>query len=347
MRRQRLFNDPRDAVREMLEGYVAAHPQIIQLDESGNVVRAERKDHGKVGLVIGNGAGHEPAMIGWVGPGLFDVNVVGQVFSAPGPSRLLAGIRAADVGGGVLVCVSNHAGDVLVAREALGLAQREGIDAEMVILYDDVASAPPGSEAERRGSTGLFFVWKIIGALAEQGGSLAECRAMAERVRDATRTLTAAFGTVYHPISGKPLSDAGPEDFVVGVGVHGETAMQPEPPRRADATARWMTERLLEDGRFRAGDRVCVMVNNSGAFTTMELAILYRGVERTLRSYDIAVSRAWLGTYATTQDLAGFGVSLCRVDEEMLSLYDAPALGAAFAMVEPRWIGKGRTYGVQ
>lgn len=332
IRRRRLINDPSNVVSEMLEGYAAANRHVIRLDEHGNVLRAQPKETGKVGLVIGNGSGHEPAMIGWVGPGLFDVNVPGPVFTAPGPSRLLSGIRAADRDGGVLLCVSHHAGDLLNARQALEAALDLGLNVEMVILYDDISSAPKGREKERRGGAGLFFVWKIVGALAESGGTLAQCSAMAERVRDSTRSLTAAFGTVAHPVSGEPLASLDRDDFVIGVGVHGESGTQVPGAVTADDVATRMTNDLIEDAELRAGDRACVLLSNSGALTVMELSVIYRSVNSTLRDAGIDRVRMWMGSYATTQDLAGFALALCRVDDIMLRLYDAPALGAAFNM---------------
>ncbi|MDX2344704.1 MAG: dihydroxyacetone kinase subunit DhaK, partial [Acidimicrobiia bacterium] len=217
MRTTKMINDPAAIVPEMLEGFAAAYSETIRY-EDGLILRADPKKSGKVGLVIGNGSGHEPAMIGWVGPGLFDVNVPGPIFTAPGPSKLVSGIKAADRGAGVLVCVSNHSGDVLNAEMALEDIEDEGLlDVETVILYDDVASAPKGNEEERRGSAGLFFVWKILGAYAETGASLQECKAMAERVRDNTRTLSATLGNCAHPVTGEAIGEIADGEMAVGV----------------------------------------------------------------------------------------------------------------------------------
>lgn len=332
VRRRRLLNDPARAVAEMVEGYVAANRHLIRLDDHGNVVRARPKEAGKVGLLIGNGSGHEPAMIGWIGQGLLDVNVPGPIFTAPGPAALVRGIEAADRGAGVLLCVSQHAGDVMNARLALGEATARQLHVEIVTLYDDVASAPKGRESERRGSAGLFFVWKIVGALAEAGASLADCKAMAERVRDSVRTLTAAFGTVVNPASGEPLSAVDDDRLVIGVGVHGDSGRDLGAGLTADEVAEQMMSTLLDDGGFAAGDEVCVLLNNAGAMTVMELSVLYRCVHNILTNHEIAVHRVWMGPYATTQDLAGFALSVCRVDDDMRRLYDAPATGAAFVV---------------
>lgn len=342
VRTRRLINDPTEIVAEMIEGYVAANRHLIRLDDHGNVVRRHPKAIGKVGLVIGNGSGHEPAMIGWIGPGLLDVNVAGPIFTAPGPAALARGIEAADRGAGVLLCVSQHAGDVMNARLAVEDAVARQLSVEMVLLYDDVSSAPKGSERERRGGAGLFFVWKIVGALAEAGGSLSECKDMAERVRDGVRTLTAAFGTVVNPVSGEPLASVDDDRLVIGVGVHGESGRHMAGDLTADDLVQRMMRRLLDDGGFATGDQVCVLLNNSGAMTVMELSVLYRSVHTILADLGIGVHRVWIGSYATTQDLAGFALSICRVDDEMRRLYDAPATGGAFVMPALHDVGVAR-----
>ena len=221
-RTRRLINDRGALVEEMLEGYTGANGDVIALSD-GLVVRVRPKPQGFVGLVIANGSGHEPAMIGWVGPGLLDVNVPGPLFSSPGPPRILAGIREGDRGAGVLLLVSSHAGDIMNASIAISEAEKIGLRAAMVVLYDDVASADSEHADDRRGGPGLFFVWKIVGALAERGASLDDCAAMAARVRDRTRSISVAIGTVTHPISGQSLGTASDSELSIGGGVHGES----------------------------------------------------------------------------------------------------------------------------
>lgn len=332
---KKLINDPQNILSEMLAGYMAAYPHIIRLTDEGLIVRTTPKPAGKVGLVIGNGTGHEPAMIGFVGEGLFDVNVPGPIFTAPGPAQILKGIIAAERGAGVLVCVSHHAGDLLNAELALEEAEDEGIEnVEMVVLYDDIASAPQGRESERRGTAGLFFVWKMLGAFAEtaasDGADLAACKALAEKVRDNTRTLTMALDTCASPLTGDLMFELGPHEIEIGMGVHGEAGVYKGQLISADETIDQMLTPILEDLPFRSGDEVCVLLNNTGSLTYMELAILYRRVSQRLAEAGIGVFRVWMGPYATTQEMAGFGLSLCRVDEQLKSLYDAPANGAFF-----------------
>jgi dihydroxyacetone kinase-like protein len=321
----RLVNRPEDTVREMLEGYAAAYRDTIALTPDLIITRRTPKPPGRVGLVIGNGSGHEPAMIGWVGHGLFDVNVPGEIFTAPDPDRMLAGIRLADRGAGVLLCVSSHAGDIMNAELALNMAKEEGLHVEMVRLYDDVASAPKGQESRRRGTAGLFFVWKVVGALAESTSSLRECVAMAERVRDNTRTLSMAVKAGTHPLTGEPMFELPPDEIEIGLGVHGEPGRGRMKRLPADGAVDAMAEWILDDKPFVAGDEVLVLLNNSGGMTLLELFIAYRRLDRILSERGVGVHRTWIGSYATTQDMAGFAVSLCKVDNEIKQLYDAPA----------------------
>ncbi|MCY4371671.1 MAG: dihydroxyacetone kinase subunit DhaK [bacterium] len=336
VRTRRFLNRPEEAVQEMLEGYAAAHSDIIRLS-GGLVVRATPKPEGRVGVVIGNGSGHEPAMIGWVGEGLFDVNVPGPIFSSPGPGAILQGIRAADRGGGVLLLVSSHAGDIMNADLAIAEAEDEGVDdVEMVVLYDDVASAPRDRIDQRRGGAGLFFVWKTVGAAAESGASLQTCARIARKTRDRARSLSAAVGTVAHPVSGQPLGDPTDNTVAVGMGVHGEPGTRLGEDARADEISELMIDRLVGDADLSPGDRVGLLLNNGGSLTLMELSVLYRGARATLEKHGIDVARSWIGPYATTLDMAGFAFAICHVDDELLGLYDAPARGAGFTMPGPR-----------
>ncbi len=329
VRKKKLINQRETILRDMLQGLASAYPEVVRLTDDGLIVRAQPKAAGKVGLVIGNGSGHEPAMIGLVGEGLFDVNIPGEIFTAPGPDRIVAGIKAAERGAGVLLCVSHHAGDLMNAEMALELCQLEGLDnVEMVVLYDDISSAPKGSESERRGTAGLFFVWKMLGAYAETGASLAECKRMAERIRDNTRTLAVALTSCASPITGEAMFEMPDDEMEIGMGVHGEVGLGRHKLLSADATIDLMLPRLLEDLPFNAGDEVLVLLNNSGSMTLMELYILHRRVAERLAQAGVRRYKSWIGPYATTQEMAGFALSLCRVDAELKRLWDAPCNGA-------------------
>lgn len=335
VRKKKLINNPADILDEMLAGFAAAYGHIVRLTDSGLIVRRVPKSADKVQLVIGNGSGHEPAMIGLVGPGLMDVNIPGEIFTAPGPDRIVEGIREVYGDAGVLLCVSHHAGDLMNAEVALELCAAHGLDkVEMVVLYDDVSSAPKGRESERRGTAGLLFVWKMLGAFAETSGDLAACKALAEKVRDNTRTLAMALSPAANPISGQPMFELPDDEIEIGMGVHGEMGMGRQKLVSADATIDSMLPVLLEDLPFQAGDDVLVMLNNSGSLTLMELFILHHRVAQILSQHEINMYRSWIGPYATTQEMAGFALSLCRVDDELKALWDAPANGANFQQVK-------------
>jgi phosphoenolpyruvate---glycerone phosphotransferase subunit DhaK len=335
-RKKKLINQPEDILQEMLEGAVAAYPDVIRLTDNGLIVRKNKKPAGRVSLVIGNGTGHEPAMIGLIGKGLLDVNVPGEIFAAPGPGRMVDGIKEAQNGGGVLVCVSHHVGDRMNAEMALELCEMEGIeDVELVLLYDDISSAPKGSEPERRGTAGLFFVWKMLGAYAEGDVTLAQCKAMAEKIRDNTRSLAVALTPGTSPITGEVMFELPDDEIEIGMGVHGEVGQGRQKLVSADATMDAMLPAIIEDMPFQVGDEVLVMLNNSGSMTQMELFILYRRAAQILTEAGIRVYKSWTGPYATTQEMAGFAISVCKVDDELKALWDAPAVGANVRIVQP------------
>ena len=328
-RKQKLINEPDDVVDEMLAGFCAAYRDIVRLEGERLVLRAEPKAPGKIGLVMGGGSGHEPAVLGWVGEGLLDVNVVGEVFSAPGPAPILQGIRAADRGAGVLLCVSHHEGDRLNAELALEFCEMEGMEnVDMVILYDDISSAPKGSESERRGTAGLFFVWKMLGAYCEGEVDLASAKALAEKVRDNTRSLAMSLSSCASPASGEVMFEMAEGEMEIGMGLHGEVGRGRQKALPADETIDLMLPPILDDLPFQAGDEALVLLNNSGSLTLMELFILHRRVEEKLREADVSVYKSWIGAYATTLEAAGFAISLCRVDDQLKALWDAPANGA-------------------
>lgn len=333
-RAHKLINQPENIVSDMLEGFCAAYGDIARLTDEGLVLRAKPKDPGKVALAIGCGSGHEPAMIGWVGEGLFDVNIAGEIFTAPGPDRIVQGIKAADRGAGVLVCVSHHAGDLLNAELALELCELEGIaNVDMVLLYDDISSAPKGREPERRGTAGLFFVWKMLGAFCEGDGDLAAAKALAEKVRDNTRSLAMSLSSCASPVTGEVMFELPEDEMEIGMGLHGEMGMGRQKALSAQETIDLMLPPILEDLPFQAGDEVLVLLNNSGSMTLMELFILYKRVAEKLAAAGISVYKSWIGPYATTQEMAGFALSLCRVDEQLKALWDAPANGAYMKQV--------------
>lgn len=322
---KKLINSAATLVDDMLEGYAAAYGDLVRLDANPRVVLRAEPKVGGVGLVIGNGSGHEPIAMGWVGRGMLDANAVGDVFTAPGPELIVEALRAANPGGGCLLLISNHAGDVMNGELAVELATEEGLEVAALVMYDDISSAPKGRESERRGAPGTTFIYKILGARAEEGASLAELLALGQSVRDATRTLSVALAPGISPITGEPMFALGPDEIFIGMGVHGEAGFSKRQVAPASEVVRVMAEAILEDLPFAAGDEVLAFVNGSGGTTLGELLVVYRELARALEAHGIAAHRPLVGSYITTQEMGGMSISLCRATEEFKRLWDAPA----------------------
>ena len=324
MKMKKFINDPENLVSELLEGYTLAYPEKVKLAGKNIVVRAVPKAIGKVGVVTLGGSGHEPGLSGFVGVGLLDASVPGEIFAAPGPPRCLEAIRLADRGAGVLLVVLNHQGDVLTANLTLELAAQQGLNVKQVLLHEDIASGSRDKPEDRRGLVGFLPVYKVAGAAAEEGQSLPEVLALAERLERNMRTLSVAARSATHPSTGLELSPLGDDEMEIGAGQHGESGPGRMKLKSADATAEIMLERLLEDLEARAGDELLVIVNGMGATTLMELFIVFRRVSQLLASKNIKLARSMVGEFITAQEQAGFQLFVARLDRELMRLWDAP-----------------------
>lgn len=323
---KKFINDTDKLVADMLKGYVRAYPDRVELYGENILCRKRRKPAGKVPVIIANGSGHEPAMIDMVGEGLFDANVCGHIFTAPSPLEVIDGVKRVNSGGGpVLLLVSSHGGDILNAKMAVMLAEAEGIDLRTAVLWDDIASAPKGREKERRGTAGLFFSYKIVCAAAEAGMDIDGLLRLAERTRNNTRTLAVAVSGGTHPETGNTTFTLPDDEIEVGMGIHGEAGSGRMKMPASREISEYLLERLCGDLPFESGDEVMLLVNNSGATTRMELMILMGDIADALERRGIKIARSWVGTYVTTQESAGFALSLCKADTELLRYYDAPA----------------------
>ncbi|HJO92870.1 MAG TPA: dihydroxyacetone kinase subunit DhaK [Victivallales bacterium] len=317
-------------VEDMLNGYELAYLNRVKVVNGFILTRKHPKELGKVGVMIGNGSGHEPAMIDLVGRGLFDVNVCGRIFTAPSPLDMIQGIKLADRGAGVLILVSSHQGDILNAKMAVMLAKAEGINAKMVVLWDDMFSAPKGMESERRGTAGLFFTFKIVCQCAEEGYSMDELISMAEAVRDNTRTLTVAVEGGTHPETGLKTFELPEDEIEVGMGVHGEAGSGRMKITSAEKIVKYLLDNITEDKPFIDNDKVLVLVNNCGSTTRMELMIIYKNIVKYLKRKNIEIVGNFVGTYVTTQEMAGVAISLCKVNEKEKELFLAPCDSTLF-----------------
>src|SRR5690625_2176115 len=299
---KKLINDPKNVVEEMIEGYVKAHPTYIkQLDEHPrSLVTAKPIRDGKVGILIGGGSGHEPAFMGYVGSGMADGVAVGNVFASPPPAPILEVTKAIDRGAGVVYLYGNYAGDVMNFGMAADLADMEGIDVEMVLASDDVASAPKEEKEKRRGIAGEFFVYKVAGAAADYGYKLEEVAKIARKTNDHTRTMGVGLSSCSLPQTGEPSFEIGDDEMEIGLGHHGEPGIRKGPIDTADNVADQLLEEIFADMPLDEGDNVAVLVNGLGSTTRLELYIVFRRVEEVLRERGISIYRSYVGDYITS-----------------------------------------------
>jgi dihydroxyacetone kinase-like protein len=330
VRAKKVLNDPRHVVPEVLEGIVAAsHARLRLVDGATAVVRTSLAP-GRVGLLVGGGSGHEPLFPGFVGEGLADAAACGQVFAAPTPDVILPATRAVDRGKGVLYVYGNYAGDNMNFDLAAELAAEEGIATATVRVWDDVAAAPPDRFEDRRGIAGDLFVIKVAGAAVSEAQTLQEAERIAARARDATRTMGVALSAGSIPETGEPTFELGDDEIEIGMGLHGERGVSREQLRPADALVEDMLSRIVADLPFVRGDEVCLLVNDLGSTTWMELLVVARRAHQLLADRGIGVHDTVVGSYCTCQEMAGFSLTLMRLDDELRRCYDRPADSPAF-----------------
>ena len=326
---KKLINDPFDVVDEALEGFVSAHSELITLQEPRVVVRRNPAAD-KVGIVVGGGSGHEPAFSGYVGLGMADAAACGNVFASPPPNVILAAVRAANHGRGVLMVYGNYAGDVMNFSLAAQLAAAEGIEVREIRVSDDVASAPRDQAAKRRGIAGDIIVFKCAGAAAEEGRSLAEVERVAAHANASTRSMGVALSACQVPGSGRPTFELAEGEMEIGMGVHGEPGITRGPLRSADEVAEALVERIVADAGDQASGKVALLVNGLGATAYVEQYILFRAADRALAARELRVVRRFVGEFITSLEMAGASVTVTLLDDELLSLLDAPARTPAF-----------------
>lgn len=323
---KKFINDPYDVVDEMLEGFLDVHKNYVRkLNTARALVRADAPVSDKVGIVTGGGSGHKPAFIGFIGKGMLDAVAVGEIFTSPPPLACFEATKAVNAGKGVLFLLGNYAGDVMNFKLAADMAKAEGILVEQVISTDDVASAPKEELSKRRGVVGSFFGWKIAGAKAEAGGSLEESKAAVEKVNYNTRTLGVALSPCTVPAKRSPTFTLAEDEMEYGVGHHGEAGTAKIKIMKADEITEKMTLAVIDDLPFKPGDEVAVLINGLGGTPQIELYICYRKVRKMLDEREIKVGRSYVGEFFTGLEMAGFSVTLMRLDEELKELLEAPA----------------------
>ncbi len=327
---KKLINGVDDIVSEMLDGMTTAYPQYVKRLEGLEVLVRAGGPSEKVALVSGGGSGHEPSHGGFVGRGMLDGAVAGAVFTSPTPDQVFEAVKAVNGGKGVLLVIKNYTGDVMNFEMAADLARDEGIEVEQVIVADDVAVENSTWTTGRRGIAGTVFVHKIAGACAESGADLPTVKRVAEKVIANVRSMGMAVNACTVPAAGKPSFELGADEVEIGIGIHGEPGTHREKLSPVNDIADKLLAKILAEGIYSAGDEVAMMVNGMGGTPLMELFVANKHVNEVLTSKGIKVAKTLVGNYMTSLDMAGFSITLLKVDDELLKLLNAPADTPAF-----------------
>ena len=328
----RVIDDPDQVTEDSLRGVLAAHPDLLVATDHPRVLRAAAGvAKGRVGVVTGGGSGHEPAFLGYVGPGMVDAVAIGEVFASPTAKSFHAAFREADGGAGIACLYGNYAGDNMNVKMAVRLAAKDGIAVKTVIANDDVASAGPDEADKRRGVAGEILMWKAGGARAAEGGDLDAVIAAAQNTIDNTRSIGIGLSPCTIPAAGKPNFSIEPGMMEVGIGHHGEHGIAVLPVAPAREMAAMMLERILADLPFE-GENVSVLVSGLGATPLMELYLLYGHVDAMLRARRITPVQRFVGNYFTSLEMAGVSLTVTRLDGELDRLLRAPARSIALSV---------------
>ncbi|HDR5352367.1 MULTISPECIES: dihydroxyacetone kinase subunit DhaK [Bacillus cereus group] len=323
---KKIINNPEKVVRDMIDGMLFAHSDKLQnMAETNIIIRANSPFQGKVAIVSGGGSGHEPAHIGFVGKGMLDAAVMGEIFTSPTPDQILKAIQKVHTGSGVLLIVKNYSGDIMNFEMAAEMAEAQGIPIATVIVNDDIAINNSSHTMRRRGISGTIFVHKIAGAMAEKGASLKEVEDVANKVIANIRSMGMALTTCTIPGSDTVGYKIGENEVEVGIGIHGEPGTHRISMIAANEMAELLLEHILSDMQLKIGDKVAVMVNGLGGTPLMELYILNKMINTILNKIGIDICKTYVGEYMTAIDMAGFSITLLKLDEQLTALLNDPA----------------------
>jgi dihydroxyacetone kinase-like protein len=319
---KKIINDPETVVQDALRGMQAAHPDLLSVHyDPAVVVRADAPVQGKVAIISGGGSGHEPLHGGFVGRGMLDAACPGPVFTSPTPDQVLDAVARCDGGAGALLIVKNYTGDVLNFETAGEMAESE---VRSVVIDDDVAVKDSLYTAGRRGVGGTVLLEKIVGAAAERGDDLAACEALAQRVISSVRSMGLALTSCTVPHVGSPSFELADDEMEIGIGIHGEPGRQRVPAGSASDMVSALLTPILEDLPFASGDRVLLFTNSMGGTPLIELYLAHGIAEQLLADRGITVERRLVGPYITSLEMQGMSLTLLKLDDEMISLWDAP-----------------------
>jgi dihydroxyacetone kinase-like protein len=323
---KKLINHVDDVLAESLDGFAAAHADIISLGEGRRFVQRRATRPGKVALISGGGSGHEPLHAGFVGHGMLDAACPGHVFTSPTPDQMLAAAEAVETGAGVLFIVKNYSGDMMNFQMAADMLDR---DNATVIVNDDVAVEDSTYTTGRRGVAGTLIVEKIAGAAAERGDDLAALKTLGEAVNKATASMGVALTSCTVPAAGKPTFQLGEDEMEMGVGIHGEPGRRRVKLASADDIAAELTGAILKALSPKRGQEVVLLVNGFGGTPSLELYVMVNAARKLLQGAGVKVVRHLTGSYVTSLEMAGCSVTVTAMDNHMLELWDAPVHTAA------------------
>ena len=329
---KKLINKPEDFARETVEGIVLAHPESLKMVNNSwhCLVRADKKKEGKVAIATGGGSGHLPVFLGYVGYGLADGVTVGNVFASPSAEAMHEVDKAIHSGAGVLHLYGRYGSDIMNFGMASDLDEMEDIPVKEVLVTDDVASAPKGSENKRRGVAGLVFAYKCAGAAAEKMYNLDEVARIAQKTVDNTRTMGVALTPCIVPEAGKATFSIAEDEMEIGMGIHGEPGIHRTKLMQIDEVVSNISEKILSDLPFENGSEVAVLVNGLGGTPKEELYLAYRKLYQILANKNITIYRKYIGEYATSLEMAGMSISLLKLDNELKEMIDAPCYSPFF-----------------
>ena len=330
---KKFINSPENVVEEMLQGFAVLSPNIVRLSGHKVMLRADADDvrERQIGIISGGGSGHEPAHVGYIGAGMLSAAVAGEVFTSPDTDSVLAAIRAVAGKPGVLLVVKNYTGDRLNFGLAAEMARSEGIPVEMIVVDDDVALDGAGGATGARGLAGTVFIHKLVGAAAAEGRSLKEVAAVGTAAIKSLATMGVSFSAGTSPTVGKPSFELGDDEMELGLGIHGEPGVERTRLQSADQLTETLLTAILNHGHFGQHKHVALMINNLGATTEMELAIVARHAFSFLERNNFSVERIYAGTFLSSLDMAGISISVLRVNKESLRWLDAPTSALAWS----------------
>lgn len=328
---KKIINQPGDIVSQMVKGLASAHADILAQVPDTQVLYRTAETPNIVGIVSGGGSGHEPSHAGFVGKGMLSAAVSGEVFTSPTPDQILEGIKAADNGAGVFLVIKNYTGDVMNFEIAQEFAEAEGIETAAIIVDDDIAMEDSTYTAGRRGIAGTVFMHKIIGYYAEQGKSLNDLKAIAEKVNDSLKSIGLALTAATVPEVGKPGFDIADDEFEYGIGIHGEPGYRREKIKSAKEMAAELIGRLKEEFNWTTGDRFAVLVNGMGGTPLMELYLFWNDIQGQLGDEGLEVDFVKVGDLMTSLEMQGASLTLLKLeDPDWVSALQAPVNTAAW-----------------